>query len=160
MKIANDCVVGIHYSLKSPKGELIDSSEGQDPLVFLFGRGALVPGMEKALADKAVGDKFNLVITPEEGYGVRDENLVQTVEKDKFQGVDNIEEGMFLEVDTEVGPMIVVVTAIAGNDITLDGNHPLAGQELHFDVEVVEVRDASAEELEHGHAHGPGGHHH
>jgi len=118
------------------------------------------PGLEKALEGKAQGNRIEVSLVPEEGYGTRNEALVQRVPKRSLQGAGEIRKGMQFQAQTDEGMRLFTVTTVVGDMVTLDGNHPLADQTLHFDVEVVEVRDATAEELEHGHVHGAGGHHH
>ncbi len=160
MQIAEKSVVSIHYTLTNAEGNVLDSSEGQDPLAYLHGASNIIPGLENALVGKSVGDSLKVTVEPEEGYGpVRDE-LVQDVDRSAFSGIDSIEIGMQFMAQTPWGEQPVTVVKVEGDNITLDGNHPLAGQTLTFDVEVVEVRAASDEEVEHGHAHGAGGHHH
>lgn len=160
MQIAENKVVSIHYTLKDPAGEVIDSSEGQDPLVYLHGASNIIPGLEKELVGKTAGDKLNVTVQPDEGYGQAHPEMVQEVPRDAFQGVDNIQVGQRFEAESNQGPISVVVTAVSEETVTVDGNHPLAGMVLSFDVEVMDVRDASEEEVAHGHAHGPGGHNH
>jgi len=160
MQIAKNAVVQIHYTLKNDAGEVLDSSDGSDPLAYLQGHGNLIAGLEKALEGKKVGDSLSVSIPPEEGYGIRDEALIQDVPRSAFEGIPDIEVGMQFHADSNHGPRTVTVTKIADDTITVDGNHPLADQTLHFAVEIVEVRAASKEELSHGHVHGPGGHHH
>jgi FKBP-type peptidyl-prolyl cis-trans isomerase SlyD len=160
MLIAPEKVVLIHYTLKNDSGETLDSSSGGDPLAYLHGQGNLIPGLEKALEGKQAGDKLSVSVGPGAGYGQRDDKLVQQVPRRQFGGA-NVQPGMQFHAQTSQGQTrVVTVTNIVGDMVTVDGNHPLAGENLHFDVEVTEVRDASAEELEHGHVHGPGGHHH
>jgi len=160
MQIADKTVVSIHYTLTNALGETIDSSVGQDPLVYLQGAQNIIPGLENALAGKTVGDALQVTVEPAEGYGeIRDE-LIQEVDRSAFQGVDDIDVGMQFMAQTPWGEQPVTVVKVEGEQITLDGNHQLAGETLNFDVEIVEVRDATAEEVEHGHVHGPGGHHH
>jgi FKBP-type peptidyl-prolyl cis-trans isomerase SlyD len=160
MQIADKTVVSIHYTLTNALGETIDSSVGQDPLVYLQGAQNIIPGLENALTGKAVGDALQVTVEPAEGYGeIRDE-LIQEVDRSAFQGVDDIDVGMQFMAQTPWGEQPVTVVKVEGDQITLDGNHQLAGETLNFDVEVVEVREATAEEIEHGHVHGPGGHHH
>lgn len=160
MLIAQDKVVLIHYTLTNDAGETIDSSSGGDPLAYIHGQGNLIPGLEKALEGKQAGDKLNVKVRPAEGYGVRDDKLLQQVPKRQFGGA-NLQPGMQFHAQTSQGhARVVTVVRIQGDMVTVDGNHPLAGENLNFDVEVTEVRDATQEELEHGHVHGPGGHHH
>ena len=160
MNIAENSVASIHYTLTDNEGKVIDSSEGQELLAYLHGAGNIIPGLEKALVGKAVGDKFKVSIPAAEAYGVRDDNMVQELPSNMFSGIDKIEVGMEFHAETEHGLQVVTVTKVDGDNVTIDGNHPLAGVDLTFDVEVADVRAASAEELEHGHAHGAGGHHH
>lgn len=160
MPIAQNSVVTIHYTLKDDAGELIDSSREGDPIAYLHGHGNLVPGLERELEGKSTGDTVNVSVTPEQGYGDYDKGLVQQVPRRALQGIPDVKVGMRLQAQTPQGPRAVVVTRLAGDMVTIDGNHPLAGKNLNFDVEVTDVRDATEEELEHGHVHGPGEHHH
>ncbi|MGA2187410.1 MAG: peptidylprolyl isomerase [Steroidobacteraceae bacterium] len=160
MEITADRVVTIHYTLKDDGGAVLDSSAGGDPLAYIQGHGNLVSGLEKALEGKQDGNTLAVVVPPAEGYGTRDEALIQRVPKRTLQGAGEIKKGMQFQARTDDGMRLFTVTAVVGDMITLDGNHPLADQTLHFDVEVVSVREATAEELEHGHVHGAGGHHH
>jgi FKBP-type peptidyl-prolyl cis-trans isomerase SlyD len=160
MDITADAVVSIHYTLKDDGGAVLDSSAGGEPLVYIQGHGNLVPGLEKALEGKSAGTTLAVTVTPAEGYGVRDAKLVQRSPKRSLQGSGEIRKGMQFQARTDDGMRVFTVTAVVGDMVTLDGNHPLADQNLHFDVEVVAVRAATAEELEHGHVHGAGGHHH
>jgi FKBP-type peptidyl-prolyl cis-trans isomerase SlyD len=158
VQIGADKAVTIHYTLRDDGGEVLDSSDGRDPLTYLHGTGNIVPGLEKALDGKQAGDEVKVKVTPAEGYGERDEANVRNVPRRRLPE-GKIEPGMRLRLQTEHGPMIVAVTAVEGDYVTIDGNHALAGMTLHFEVKVVEVRDATAEERTHGHVHGPGGHH-
>lgn len=160
MQIAEQCVASFHYTLTDDSGAVIDSSSGREPLTYLHGAGNIVPGLERVMTGHSVGDTFAVDVTPEEGYGIRHEGLIQVVPRDAFQGVDELAIGMEFQANSNQGPMSVVITAIEGDEVTVDGNHPLAGQALHFAVEVTEVRAATAEETEHGHVHGPHGHAH
>ncbi|HEY3656705.1 MAG TPA: peptidylprolyl isomerase [Steroidobacteraceae bacterium] len=160
MEIAADRVVTIHYTLKDDKGTVLDSSAGGEPLAYIQGHGNLVAGLEKALEGKQDGNTLAVVIPPEEGYGERDEKLIQRVPKRSLQGSGEIKKGMQFQARTDDGMRLFTVTGVIGDMVSLDGNHPLADQTLHFDVEVVGVREATSEELEHGHVHGAGGHHH
>ena len=157
MTISNDKVVSMHYTLKNTQGEVIDSSAGGDPLAYLHGHGNIIPGLENALTGKSVGDVLDVAVKPEEGYGVRDEDLMQTVERTIFGNVPDLQLGMQFQARSQEGVMVVRVVEIDGNDITVDGNHPLAGEMLHFHVEVMDMRDATPDELELGHANGSGG---
>jgi FKBP-type peptidyl-prolyl cis-trans isomerase SlyD len=160
MQVARDTVVVIHYTLTNDAGEVLDSSAGGHPLAYLHGGGTLVAGLEAALVGKSAGDKLLVSLPVEQAYGPHDAKLVQQVPKRSFQGVGAIKPGMRFTAQTEHGPRQVLVTRVSGDMVTVDGNHPLAGQALNFDVEITEVRAASADELAHGHVHGPGGHHH
>lgn len=160
MQAGENTVVLIHYTLTSDGGETLDSSEGREPLGYLHGFGNIIPGLENALSGKQAGDKLKVTIAPEDAYGVREDALVQVVPRSAFGDAPDLEVGMQFQARTPEGIRVVTIVDIAGDEITLDGNHPLAGETLHFDVEVVEVRAATDEELAHGHAHGEGGHHH
>lgn len=169
MKITENSVVSFHYTLTDKDGKVIDSSltdkdgkviEGNQPLTYLHGQGQIVPGLENTLEGKVVGDKLDVNVSAEEGYGEHQDFMVQQVPREAFQGVDDIEVGMQFQAQTPQGGMTVTVTAVDENTVTVDGNHPLAGQDLFFAVEVVSVREATEEEISHGHVHGEGGHHH
>jgi len=161
MEIQDNAVVLIHYTLTNEAGEPIDSSTGSDPLAYMQGAGNIIPGLENALLGKSAGDKLNVTVAPEDGYGEHVAELVQQVPSEMFQGVDQVEVGMEFHAESNAGqPIAVTVTKVEEDMITIDANHPLAGVTLNFDVEVVEVREATAEEKEHGHAHGAGGHQH
>ncbi|TFH86399.1 peptidylprolyl isomerase [Billgrantia azerbaijanica] len=157
MQIAQNSVVAFHYTLTNDAGEVLDSSEGRDPLTYLHGAGNIIPGLEKELEGRAAGDTLNVAVSPEEGYGEVQPQLVQEVPRDAFQGVEAVEPGMQFQAQTQGGPLMVTVTKVEGDTVTVDGNHPLAGQKLNFDVKIEEVREASQEEIEHGHVHGAGG---
>lgn len=160
MQIAKDKVASIEYTLTDNEGQVLDSSVGGEPLAYLHGAGNIIPGLEKALEGRQVGDTFTVSIAPAEGYGEKDDSLTQEVPRRMFAGVDEIEVGMQFHAQTDHGMQVITVAAVRDDIITVDANHPLAGQTLNFDVKVVEVRAASREELEHGHVHGAGGHHH
>jgi FKBP-type peptidyl-prolyl cis-trans isomerase SlyD len=160
VQISADRVVTIHYTLKDDSGAVLDSSAGGEPLAYIQGHGNLVPGLEKALEGKEEGASVAVVVPPADGYGIHDESLIQRVPKRSLQGVGAVKKGMQFHARTEGGVRLFTVSAVIGDMVTLDGNHPLADRTLHFDVQVVGVREASAEELEHGHVHGAGGHHH
>jgi len=158
--ITKDAVVLMHYTLTNNDGETLDSSADKEPLAYLHGHGNIIPGLEKQLEGKAAGDKVTANIEPADGYGVRDENLMQEVPKEAFQGAPEIVAGMQFQAQGPQGATMVTVTKVEGETVTVDGNHPLADVHLNFDVEIVEIREATAEELSHGHVHGPGGHEH
>jgi FKBP-type peptidyl-prolyl cis-trans isomerase SlyD len=160
MGIGQDSVVSIHYTLKDDDGETIDSSDGGEPLAYIHGHGSLVPGLERELAGKAAGDKLSVKISPADGYGEYSKELVQQVPRRTLQGIAHLKVGMQLQAQTPEGSRAVTVTRLTGDLVTIDGNHPLAGKNLNFDIEITAVRAATEEELEHGHVHGAGGHHH
>ncbi len=160
MQISKNSVVTFHYRLTKDGGELVEDSFDGEPLTYLHGHGSLIIGMEKALDGKNVDDSFSVVIPAEEGYGERHEGLIQEVPKSAFEGIGDITEGMRFRASTDQGEVPVVVTAVTDDTVKVDGNHPLAGATLDFTVEVKQIREATAEEIEHGHVHGAGGHHH
>lgn len=160
MQITKDAVVLIHYTLRNDAGETLDSSAGREPLAYLHGNGNLIAGLERELDGKAAGARLSVRIAPADGYGEYDKSLVQRIPRRTLKGIGNLRVGMQLQAQSPQGPQAMTVTHIAGDMVTIDGNHPLAGQDLHFDVEITEVRAATAEELAHGHVHGPGGHEH
>ena len=160
MQIADQKVVVLHYTLTDNEGKLIDKSD-DGSFAYLHGARNIIPGLENALSGKAAGDELKVSIPPEEGYGQRDENMLQEVPKSMFEDDSQIAVGSQFHAQGPNGEMLVVtVMEVNDDNVVVDGNHPLAGVELNFDVMVVEVRDASEEEIEHGHVHGPGGHHH
>lgn len=158
--IANDTVVSFNYTLTDENGEVLDKSNGE-PLAYLHGHHNIIPGLESALLGKKVGDKLTVTVEPKDGYGEYLAEAVQEVPRANFQGVDNIAVGMQFQTQTEDGHVMLVTVKDVNDDVVIvDGNHPLAGVTLTFDVEIVEVREATADEIAHGHAHGVGGHHH
>ncbi|MCF7971567.1 MAG: peptidylprolyl isomerase [Methylococcaceae bacterium] len=159
MKNTENPVVSIHYTLTNKAGEQLDSSIGSEPLTYLHGAGNIIPGLENALADKTVGDKLTVTIEPKDAYGERNEEHIQTVPREMFQGIDNIEVGMQFQADSSNGPAIVTITAVEGDQVSIDGNHPLAGEQLTFDVEIMDIRPATETEMQHGHIHGSGCNH-
>jgi FKBP-type peptidyl-prolyl cis-trans isomerase SlyD len=160
MLVARDMVVTIHYTLTNDSGAVLDSSAGGEPLAYIHGSGNIIVGLEEALEGKTAGDHVVVAIPAAKAYGEHDQALVQQVPRRAFQSGGDIKAGMRFTAQTEHGPRQVVVTRVTGDMVTVDGNHPLAGQALNFDVEITEVRAASAEELAHGHVHGPHGHDH
>ena len=155
MKIENNHVVSMHYTLKSDAGEIIDSSAGREPLDYIQGKGMIVPGLERAMLGRTLGDKFAVTVVPAEGYGEYMQELVQEVPLEAFSGVPSVEAGMSFVAHGPQGPMMITVKAVGEKTATVDGNHELAGQNLNFDIEIAAVRVATAEELENGlHAHG------
>ena len=159
MTIQRNKVVTINYTLTDETGSLLESSEGQEPLTYLHGVGNIIPGLEASLEGKSVGASLKVSVPPEEGYGVWDQEKVVDIPKSQFSGVDTVEAGMQFSVQSEAGEEVVTVSKVEGEMVTIDANHPLAGKTLTFDVTIVGVRDATAEELDHGHVHGHGGHH-
>jgi len=160
MPVEQNSVVTLHYTLKDDAGKTLDSSVSGDPLTYLHGHGNLVAGLERELAGKNVGDKLHVKVAAADGYGEYDKELVQKIPRRALKGISNVRVGMRLHAQTEHGPRAVTVTQILGDMVTIDANHPLAGQTLNFDIEITDLRAATEEELEHGHVHGPGGHHH
>lgn len=156
MQINKNKVASIHYTLTDNDGNILDSSSGKSPLVYIHGNGNLIPGMENGLEGKTKGDKFNIKVSPENGYGVKSDDLMQQVPRSAF-GDQKIDVGM--QFQTNQG-QVVTITKIGLDSVTVDANHPLAGVELNFDVEVMDIRSATEDELAHGHVHGPGGHQH
>ena len=160
MQIAQNSVAAFHYTLTDDEGQVIDSSAGREPLTYLHGQGHIVPGLEKQMEGRSVGDKFDAHVAPEEGYGVHHAELMQQVPREAFQGVEDIQPGMQFQGNGPEGQINVTVSKVENGVVFIDANHPLAGKTLHFAIEVTDVRDATAEELQHGHVHGAGGHHH
>jgi len=153
MTISHHKVVTIDYTLKNAQGEVLDSSEGQDPLVYLHGAENIVVGLERELEGKTVGDSLKTVVSPEDGYGVRNEEMVAAVPRDMFESDMDIEVGMSFQAETDQGVQVVNIVAVNDEEVTVDGNHPLADEVLHFDVTVRAIREATSDELEHGHVH-------
>jgi len=153
MKIGNNTVVSFQYLLRNDKQEALDSSTPEDPLVYLHGTGELIQGLEQAMAGKTAGEEFSISIPPEDGYGEQDPALIELVPADAFDGMD-IEPGMQLQgEDPQGNPLLVQIEKIDGDQVTVNRNHFLAGQTLHFDIKIENVRAATDEEVEHGHAH-------
>jgi len=160
LHIEKNRVVFLHYTLKDDDGTVIDSSNGKPPMSYLHGKNNIIPGLEQALAGKAAGDKLEVSVPPEQGYGRRDDRLVQIVPRSKFENVGDLQPGMQVRASGPQGARIVTVVRVDRDFITVDANHPLAGRTLHFSVEVAEVRKATHEEVSHGHVHAPGAHQH
>lgn len=158
--IADQKVVSLNYTVKDNEGQVVDSSEGAAPLVYLHGQGNIIPGLEAALAGKAPGEEFDVTVEPADAYGEYNEEILQVVPRKSFEGVESIEAGMVFTAQAQNGPVQLTVTKVDGDDITVDPNHPLSGKILHFSGSVIEVREATEEELSHGHVHGEGGHQH
>jgi FKBP-type peptidyl-prolyl cis-trans isomerase SlyD len=159
MPVSAQHVVSIEYTLSDDEGQTVDTSDGREPLSYLHGAGNIVPGLEKALEGQEIGATVEVSVTPEEGYGHFEAGLVRNVPLRKLPE-GRAKAGQRLRLDTTAGPRIFTVVSVKGDYAKLDGNHPLAGKTLHFKVKVVGVRQPTAEELEHGHVHGPGGHGH
>jgi FKBP-type peptidyl-prolyl cis-trans isomerase SlyD len=151
--IGKNAVVSINYTLTNDAGEVMDTSEGREPLTYLHGANNLIPGLEKEMEGKSSGQSFKVTIPPAEAYGESNPELIQTLSKEMFKGVDKVEPGMGFTAQGPQGEQHIVVTAVDGDQVTIDANHPMAGKTLHFAVEIVNVRDASEEEIEHGHVH-------
>jgi FKBP-type peptidyl-prolyl cis-trans isomerase SlyD len=160
MKAQKNKVVTFHYTLKDVSGEEIESSVEAEPMTYLHGGNNIIIGLEKAMQDRQSGDKFEVTIAPEEAYGARQEANVQRIPLKKLKGIGKIMPGQVLNLQTKDGPVQVTVLKMGRFNVDVDANHPLAGETLTFDIEITEVRDASKEEIEHGHVHGPGGHEH
>ncbi|MBV6403802.1 MAG: peptidylprolyl isomerase [Flavobacteriales bacterium] len=156
MRIAKHSVVSFHYTLNDPDGVLLDTSAGREAFAYLHGSGQIVPGLEEQMEGRMKGDAMEVVVQPEKGYGELDENLLQRVPKDRF-GDQVVEAGMQFQTPDH---RVWSVVEVKDGDVVLNGNHPLAGVTLHFKVEITDVRQATADEIAHGHVHGPGGHHH
>lgn len=161
MQVIKDAVASIHYTLKNDEGMVLDTSEGRDPLPYLHGAGNIVPGLEAALEGKTVGEEVQVRIEPAEAYGEKNDQMIQTIPREHMPEGVELQVGMQLQAQTPDGQaQVVTIVALTNTDVTLDGNHPLAGVALNFAVEIVEVRKATEEELTHGHVHGAGGHVH
>ncbi len=160
MTIAENKVVTLHYTLTDDEGTVIDQSD-DGSFLYLHGASNIIPGLENALTGKASGDELKVTVPPEEGYGERDDARLESVPREMFPADAEIEAGMQFHAEGPGGEMMTVTVAgVEGDTVKIDGNHPLAGVQLNFDVKVIDVRDASAEEVEHGHVHGPDGHQH
>ena len=154
MKINDDCVVAFHYTLTNAAGEVLDSSSGRDPLTYLHGGQGIIPGLERELVGMEVGDEQMVVVQPADGYGDINVELITHVPLAAFEGIEGLAEGMTLQAEGEAGEhTTIVVQEIGEEQVLVDGNHPLAGETLHFDVSITAVRQATAEEIAHGHVH-------
>jgi len=159
MKIAENSVVQFHYTVSEAGHDPIESSRGGEPLVVLIGHGGIIPGLESAMKDRETGDKFEVTVGPEQAYGERRENMMQRVPRKHFKNAKLVP-GMQVVLPTAQGPRPMTVQKVGISVVDVDLNHPMAGKTLSFDVEIIDVREASAEEKEHGHVHGAGGHQH
>lgn len=157
MKISTNSVVSMHYVVSDSEGTEIDSSFDSEPLQFIQNSGFLISGLEKELIDHVKGDKFTTAVSADEAYGPRHDTLVQEVPRDMFQGIDELHVGMQLRAGTDSGDQTVIIVGLSDDTVTVDGNHPLAGIDLSFEVEITDVREATEEELQHGHVHAAGG---
>ena len=160
MKIEKDRVVRFHYAVaETGQAAVENSKDGGEPIAILFGHGNIIPGLEKAMDGREAGDSFQATVPAAEAYGERREGLSQRIPKKHF-GAQKLEPGMQVVLQTNFGPRAVTIEKVGMSVVDVDLNHPMAGKELDFDIEIVEVREASEEELAHGHVHGEGGHHH
>ncbi len=160
MIVEKDKVVTFHYTLKNAAGEQMESSREKDPMLYLHGANNIIAGLEKAIEGHAIKDEFSVTVEPEEAYGVRNENNVQRVPLKRLKGIGKISVGQVLNLQTNKGQVQVTVLKVGRFNVDVDGNHPLAGKQLTFEVEITDIREASQEELEHRHVHGAGGHQH
>lgn len=160
MLVDKNKVVIFHYTLKNENGEEMESSADREPMTYLHGGNNIIVGLEKAMQGHKAGDSFSVTIEPQEAYGIRKGDNVQRIPLKRLKGLGKLKPGQVLNLQTDQGPVQVTVLKLGRFNVDVDANHPLAGETLTFDVEITEVRDASAEETEHGHAHGPGGHQH
>jgi FKBP-type peptidyl-prolyl cis-trans isomerase SlyD len=160
MKISEHSVVSFHYTLKNSKGEQLESSREGDAMTYLHGSGNIIKGLEKAMEGKATGESFEVTVEPAEAYGEHKPANIQRVSAKHFRDAKALKPGQVIGLQTQQGPVQVTVTKVGRFNVDVDANHPLAGQTLIFEVEVTEVREATDEEKDHGHVHGPGGHHH
>ena len=160
MIVEKDKAVSFHYTLKNAEGEQMETSREKDPMSYLHGANNIIAGLEKAMEGHAVNDEFSVTVEPEEAYGVRNEDNVQRVPLKRLKSIGKISVGQVLNLQTNQGQVQVTVLKVGRFNVDVDGNHPLAGKQLTFDVEIMDIREASEEELEHGHVHGPGGHQH
>jgi FKBP-type peptidyl-prolyl cis-trans isomerase SlyD len=159
MTIQKNKVVTLEYTLTDESGALIESSEGQEPLTYIHGVGNIIPGLEASLEGKTAGQSLKVSVPPADAYGERDEQKILEIPLAQFSGADAVQAGMQFGVHSSTGEQIVTVTKVEGDTVTVDANHPLAGKTLNFDVKVVDIQEATPDELDHGHVHGPGGHH-
>lgn len=160
MQVAHDMVVTMHYTLTGDDGHVLDSSIGGEPLSYLHGYGNIIAGLEKALEGNATGFSSRVTVESADAYGEYRDDMLIAAARDQFDPAMDLQPGLQVMAEGPNGPVVFIIKEITDSEVTLDGNHPLAGQRLHFDVEITGVRAASPEELQHGHVHGPGGHHH
>ena len=153
-------VVTFHYTLTNADGQEMESSHEKDPMTYLHGANNIITGLEKAMEGHAISDKFSATLEPEDAYGIRNDTNVQRVPLKRLKGIGKVSVGQILNLQTKQGPVQVTVLKVGRFNVDVDANHPLAGVQLTFDVEITDIRDASEEETKHGHVHGPGGHQH
>ncbi len=153
LMIGDKSVVTIHYTLTDDAGEVLDDSRDGDPMIYLHGASNIIPGLEKELTGKITGATLKVTVSPEDGYGEHSPEAIQKVPRSNFEGVEDIQPGMQFQTESPEGVQVIVVTEVSDTEVTIDANHPLAGKTLHFDVSVEGVRDATPEEIDHGHAH-------
>ncbi len=153
MQVKKNTVVTIDYTLKDDEGNILDTSKGRKPLKYLHGNGNLIPGLEKAIEGKEKGVSFHVVVKPEEGYGVFNKELVQELSKDLFEDSENLQVGMQFQAQTEEGSFILTIVEVKANSVVVDGNHPLAGKNLNFDIDILDVREATQEEIAYRQVH-------
>ncbi len=159
-KIIKDSVVGFTYVLKDSEGIVLDESSDSEPLEYLHGHQNIISGLESELEGLSIGDKKDIIIQPQDGYGLPQDDLIQSFPKNSFPDDIELEVGLELQADTPNGPMAFIVLEIRESEVVMDGNHPLAGEVLHFSVDIKSIRSATPDELSHGHSHGAHGHHH
>ncbi len=159
MNITTNKIASLAYTLKNDDGEMLDQADENDPFLYMHGKGGIIKGLENALNEKAVDDSFHIIVAPDEAYGERDEKLTESVPRNMFEGIPDEEmvAGAQFHAQTAQGTQVITVAEIDGDTIKIDANHPLAGETLHFDVSVLDIRDATEEEIAHGHPHMPGG---
>jgi FKBP-type peptidyl-prolyl cis-trans isomerase SlyD len=159
MNINQNKIASLSYTLKNDNGDILDTADESHPFLYMHGVGGIIKGLEKALEDKKAGDSFTVMVLPEDAYGERDDKLVEAVPRDMFEGIpeDELKAGAQFHAQTADGNQVITIASVEGDTVNIDANHPLAGETLHFDVAVNEVREATEEEIEHGHPHMPGG---
>ena len=159
MNITTNKIASLAYTLKNDDGEVLDTADENNPFLYMHGTGGIIKGLENALNEKTVNDSFSLIVAPEDAYGERDDKLTESVPRDMFEGIPDEEmvAGAQFHAQTAQGTQVITIAGIDGDTVKIDANHPLAGETLHFDVAVLDIRDATEEEIAHGHPHAPGG---
>jgi FKBP-type peptidyl-prolyl cis-trans isomerase SlyD len=160
LKIESGTVVSFHYTLRNEEGKELESSRDSEPSVYLHGANNIIRGLESAMTGHESGDVFSVSLAPAQAYGMRDPGRMQRVPVKHLAYRGKLEAGKVVQLNTAEGMRAVTVVKAGRHSADIDANHPLAGQTLTFDVEIVDLRPATQEEISHGHAHGPGGHHH